>query len=341
MKIKEFFIEPLDNSKVSDEKMTKTVEETGEDYIMLRDLDMIHNTTFVMGKIYPDEILVTRNALAGDTKSVKIKNPGFHGRMPLFKEAYIVDTNDFFIEINDTKSPDGKYSQSIGIGEDIKITLRLTIAATEEEKYLANLIKQKRSYKAAIRKASERIMRLLINERLLVHNLDQEDILAVLNKVTSEGIKLNFEKDDMEVSENYDEILDIATSLLEDYGLIIKEVSFADIDLPEALKKITNERIGQQDKIKMKRRDAENGVYVAEKEKEAELQKLEAKVELITKMKEAGISESEIAKILTTMEAGDKAMVFVQNGNSSGITENLMMGNIAAQRAQESKGKSK
>lgn len=335
MGLRRFFLEAVDDLKASDDDFGLSTEETkkDEDYIMLQDLNMIHNTKSVFKKVQPDQILVKRNALIGDTKSVKVKSSGLHGLMPIFKEGYIVDTNDFVIEVNDTKSPDGKYSQSIGVGEDVKITLRLTVAVSEDSKHVEKLIKQRKSYKAVIRRASERIMRLLINERLLINKIDQEDILDVLNSATAEGVKLNFATDleTIEPSKNYDEIMTIAENLLEEYGLIIKEVNFFDIDLPESIKKATNERLVQQDKIKIKKNDADSGVYVAQRAKEAELQNQEAVLELIHKLQATGIPNDKIAEILKI----DKIPAGTINvmGNNNGFTSDIIAAYLAAQQA--------
>lgn len=347
MGLKKFFLEAVDDLKASDDefKSAPAVEnEEEDDYIMLQDLKMIHETTSVFRKIKRNEILVTRNALMGDTKSVKVKSSGLHGLMPFVKEGYIVDTNDFVIEVNDTKSSDGKYSQSIGIGEDIKITLRLTVAASEEPEFLENLIKQKNSYKAVIRRASERIMRLLINERLLVSKIDQEDILGVLNQATAEGVKLNFltDLDELEPSKNYDEIMAIADNLLEEYGLIIKEVNFSDIDLPESIKSATNERLMQQDKIKIKKKDADSGVYIAQKKKEADLENQIAMIEMINSLQEKGMSNEYIAKILQ-MYAWEKlppnANVIL--GGNGGFAGDMLAANLAAQQNENTNGRSR
>ena len=347
MGLKKFFLEAVDDLKASDDEFKSAPavnDQEQDDYIMLQDLKMIHEFTSVFGKVDVDKMLVKRNVLFGDTKSVKVKHPGYHGRMPLLSEGYIVDTNDLIIEVNDTKSSDGKYSQSIGIGEDITLTLRLTVAASEEPEFLEKLIKQKNSYKAVIRRASERIMRLLINERLLVRKIDQEDILDTLIQRTSKGVKLNFltDLDDLQPSRNYDEIMTIADNLLEEYGLIIKEVNFSDIDLPESIKKQINDRISQQDKIKMKQKDADSGVYVAQKKKEAELESQIAMIEMINSLQEKGMSNEYIAKILQ-MYAWEKlpANANVILGGNGGFSGDMLAANLAAQQNNNSNGRSR
>jgi regulator of protease activity HflC (stomatin/prohibitin superfamily) len=347
MGLKKFFLEAVDDLKASDDefKSAPAVENVeSKDYVMINDLNMIHTFTKVFGKVDIDQMLVTRNVLFGDTESVKVKLPGFHGRMPLFSEGYAVDTNDLIIEVNDTKSSDGKYSQSIGIGEDVKITLRLTVAVSKKAKHAKKLIQQKKSYKAAIRRASERIMRLLINEKLLVNKIDQEDILDTLIQRTSEGVKLNFltDLDDLQPSRNYDEIMTIADNLLDEYGIIIKEVNFFDIDLPESIKKQINDRISQQDKIKMKQKDADSGVYVAQKKKEAELESQIAMIEMINSLQEKGMSNEYIAKILQ-MYAWEKlppnANVIL--GGNGGFAGDMLAANLAAQQNENTNGRSR
>ena len=327
MGLRDFFIEEIPE------------EEEAQNVKMLDDVNMIHKFTSVFGKVDIDQMLIKRNVLFGNTETVKVRRPGLHGRMPLLSEGYIVDTNDLIIEVNDTKTDDGKYSQSIGIGEDIKITLRLTVAASKDPAHAEKLIKQRKSYKAAIRRASERIMRLLINEKLLVNRIDQEDILDTLIQKTSEGVKLNFltDSENIQPSRNYDEIMSIAENLLTEYGIIIKEVNFFDIDLPASIKQAINDRISQQDKIKMKQKDADSGVYVAQKKKEADLLDQEALVELINKLQAKGIPNEEIAAILKL----DKIPAGTINimGANNGLTGDFLAANLAARQADNANGR--
>lgn len=311
--------------------------EQEDDVIDLKDLNIIHTTSMVLGKVKPDEVLVTKNIFGSNKKTVKVKDYGLRGRMPLFQEGYIVDTNDLVIEVNDTKTADGKFSQSIGTGDDIKITLRVTVSASEEPKYASQLVKQQRSYKAAIRRTSERIMRLLINEKLLVEDLDSEDVLKMLNKATSEGMAYNVERDIVtQNGENYSRIIEQATDLLKNYGLIIKDITFADIDLSPNLKKTIQERIGQQDKIKMAKKQAEANVYVAEKEREAEIEKQKAKLYYLEQLKELGMTEADIADYIKRKETPNAIYI---SGDNNGLTSSLLTANLAAEKQKNGNSK--
>ena len=338
MGLKNFFLQPIYDLATPDidYSLPNEVAEE-EDIINLKDLNMIHNTTMVFGKVEADEILVTKNIFGSNKKEVKVKDYGIHGRLPLLQEAYIVDTNDLIIEITETKTEDGKFSQSIGTGDDIKIRLRTTISASENPEYAAQLIKQQRSYKAAIRKTSERIMRLLINENLLVDDLDSEDVLKMLNKATSEGMSFNFERDILTKNgKNYDEIIEQAADLLRNYGLVIKDITFADIDLSPNIKKIIQERIGQQDKLRMAKNQADNDVYVAKKAKEAEIEKQKAILFYLNQIKELGITEKDIADILKRRETKDGIYIM---GDNSGITSSIVAANLAAEQHKNEKSK--
>lgn len=326
MGLKKFFLEAVDDLKAPDDDF-ETAPEQDNDVINLKDLNIIHRTTMVLGKVEADEVLVTKNIFGSNKKTVKVKDFGVRGRLPLLQEAYIIDTNDLVIEVNDTKTDDGKFSQSIGTGDDIKITLRITIAASEDPRYASQLVKQQRSYKAAIRRTSERIMRLLINEKLLVQSLDDEGVLNMLNKATSEGMSYNVERDIVtQNGENYNQIIEQSIDLLKNYGLVIKDITFADIDLSPNLKKTIQERIGQQDKLRMAKNQADNDVYVAKKAKEAEIERQKAELYRWNQLKELGLTESEIATILARRETQNGVYVV---GDNSDLTRSMIAANLA------------
>ena len=338
-----FFFEPINNPQQNNANDNEVVKNEA-DIKLLNDIDIIHRTTFLVGTIYPDEILVTRNIFGQNTKKVTVKGPGFHGKAPLIKEAYIIDTNDIIVEVNDTKSEDGRYNQSIGIGEDIKISLRITLKASDEPRYAAKLVKQQNSYKAAIRKASERIMRLLINEKLLVKDLAQEDVLDVLSNVTSRGLGMDPERDlsTPNLSDNYQEILEISTKLLTDYGLILMDVTFTDIDISQNLKNKISERISQQNEFKMQRQKAETDVYVAEQNAEATRKARTTEIEMLLKMKEdLKLTDAQMTDILKWGKLPQNAIAVVGRENSN-IADFMAASMINSnQQEQVEKGKTK
>ncbi len=330
-RIKDYFIEPVpaQNNMVYEQESNEVSDINSEkDNLLLKDINVIHKTVFLIGNIKPDEILVTRNIFGWNTTKVQVKYPGVRVKMPLIKEAYIVDTNDLIIDINDLKSGDGKYRQSIGIGEDIEFTMRITMQVADEPDYVAQLVKQQNSYKSAIRKTSERLMRLLINDKLLVDDITDENIYDNIAKATSKGLEFNFARNLDTSNEIHNEMMQISADLLQNYGIVIKDIAFPDIDISQNLKNKISERINQQNELKMRKQKADTDKIVAEKEAEALKSKEKAKIEMLKKTKEdLLLSGAQMAEILNrqSMPAGS---VFISSNQNDNLV-NYMAANAA------------
>ena len=122
----------------------ETTEEQKEEAIVLEELDIVHNVVMLCRNLESNERLVTRNIIANREGKVKVKGSGLTWKFPFLKQGYIVDVATHILEVRDPKSDDGKYSQDIGIGGDIKLPLKITVKASEDPKQLAKLIKQRK-----------------------------------------------------------------------------------------------------------------------------------------------------------------------------------------------------
>ncbi len=327
MRIKDYFLEPVPQENISNSSgNNKIIANTKEkDSIHLRNVDIIHKTAFLMGKIEANEILVTRNIF---TNHYEKKGTGFHVKMPLVKEAYIIDISDLILDIDNPETNDGRYKQSIGAGDDISLSLKVTIKIADEPQYLSQLIKQQKSYKSAIRKVSERLMRLQINEKFLITNLSDEKVLEKISNTNSKGHYFNFERDLDLNNKIHQEMLDISADFLKNYGLIISDITFTDIDPPERLKKLISDRIEELNTLKMRKQKADTEKYVAEKEATALKSREQAKIEMLKKTKEdLLLSEAQMAEILNrqSMPAGS---VFISSNQNDNLV-NYMAANAA------------
>lgn len=332
MRIKDYFLEPvpqenISNSSGNNEIIANTKE---KDSIHLRNVDIIHKTAFLMGKMEANEILVTRNIF---TNHYEKKGTGFHVKMPLVKEAYIIDISDLILDIDNPETNDGRYKQSIGAGDDISLSLKVTIKIADEPQYLSQLIKQQKSYKSAIRKVSERLMRLQINEKFLITNLSDEKVLEKISNTNSKGHYFNFERDLDLNNKIHQEMLDISADFLKNYGLIISDITFTDIDPPERLKKLISDRIEELNTLKMRKQKADTEKYVAEKEATALKSREQAKIEMLKKTKEdLLLSGAQMAEILNRQSMPTGAIGIY--GNQNGNTVDYIVANAAFNQAK-------
>lgn len=304
--------------------------------LVLEKLDILHETVMIFKNLKDNVRLVTRNIFTG---KVKIKETGFRWKLPLIKKAYILDKGRYILEVRDPKSSDGRYSQDIGLGNDIKLTLNVSIEASDKPKYVAKLLKQQKTYVHAIRYATERIMRAIVADKYQVtEELEKLDIDKLRNTIQK---TFNLDIQDVidgkaKVSQECSrEIIKITTDLLANYGIKIVDIHFPDVDLPKEITDMINKSLAEATQRKIDIANAERDVIVAEKEAETLKTKRLAEITLLKDMKEKlNLSEEQVARFIN-FNAMNPASTVAFIGNENTNTSDYLIANMASQNQKK------
>lgn len=298
------------------------IEQNQDQVTKLADLQLIKlakknkfiNKFITIFNVPSNMVLVKRNLLFNPESKIEIKKSGLRIVNSLIRETYFVDTSTYTIDVKNQEQNglNGRYSQDIGVGDDITLNLRIQCKVSKKQKDIEKLLKQKDVYKQALRAASEQIMKLLIQKNY---------------KTNSETVDLNtynnLKRDVYDISdivrsgnptgdETTEKIIDVALDLYQNFGLVITKMDFTDIDYSQRLKDERVKNITSEQQRERDKKDSENKKTIAQNEAEAKAKGIEKLQELFG---------NDTATLLTVIEKlpSDTVMNIGGNNNLSDI----------------------
>ena len=266
------------------------------------------------------ELLAVVKQFGNDEANVYLKGQGIKISWPLFNKSYIVDIEHHTVNVRDKNSADGRYSQDVGIGDDVDLRLKVSFKVMEDEKSVKNLLKNGTTYLSAIRDAAEQIMRLTIKDKY--------------NPKTREDPYIDLEE--MRMLKGTDKkaksVYDIAHELEDKYGIKLEKVKFSDIDKSEKQKEIERDLVNQEKIRENELKNAQNRVDIAEKDKEAQIKKNEGKIDLYKKLKEEiQVSPDKIGDIELVEKMPENTIFMYGNGENRPLSSEI----LAAKKIEE------
>ena len=284
----------------TEEPQVQIQEKPKEPTLVLEKLDILHETILLFKDLKDNELLITRNIFTG---KVKIKETGLRWKLPIIKKGFILDKGRYILEVKDPKSEDGRYSQDIGIGKDIKLTLNVRVEASDNPKYAAKLLRQQDTYVYAIRYASERVMRAIIADKYQINekinNLDINELRGKIQKTFNLDMSDVINNTAPISQECSKEILKITNDLLVNYGIKLVDVHFPDVDLPKEITDMIDTSLRESNQRQIDKEKADTDVYIAKQEAEAAKSKRQAEIEMLKNLKtELGLSEEQVSQYL-------------------------------------------
>ena len=269
----------------------------------LEQIRLIKPTENGLKRIKNTQKLVTVKQFNNENGEVKKKGQGVRISWPIFYKSYIVEMERYTVNVRDKNSTDGRYSQDVGIGDDVTLRLKVTFKVKDDEASLQQLLKNETTHLSAIRDAAEQIMRLTLKEKY-----DPKHVQEPYVDIEEIRVLKNLDKKSKS-------IFDIASDLEQNYGIILEKVKFSDIDKSEKQKELERE-ISNQEKIRENElKNAQNRVDIAAKDKEAQILKNEGKIDLYKKLREeVQVSPDKIGDI-ELVEKMPKSTIFMY-GNS-------------------------
>lgn len=325
----------------TDEIQDQIQETPKEPTVVLEKLDILHETILLFKNLKDNQRLITRNIFTG---KVKIKETGFRWKFPIIKKGFILDKGRYILEIKDPKSEDGRYSQDIGIGKDIKLTLNVRVEASDNPKHAAKLLRQQDTYIYAIRYASERIMRAIIADKYQINEelnkLDINNLRGKIQKTFNLDMNDVINKTAPISQECSKEILKITTDLLINYGIKLVDVHFPDVDLPKEITDMIDTSLRESNQRKIEKEKADNDVYLAKQEAEAARIRRQAEIDMLKNMKEGlGLSEEQVSQYLKWKAMPSNAVAVLGNDNANAT--GFIAANMLNQQQNSESGKSK
>lgn len=294
----------------------------------LADLNLIHPGLGCVYDIQPDNLLLIRDKIFNSKNKIKIKNPGYRLKAPALQQAFIVETGKYPVIVANPDTRDGRYNQDIGAGDDISITMKITLNVDKSVRSLRRLMEQQKTYKDAIRTTAEAIMRLLVSQ--YYQKDSHETTLSNYSELKKRPFDMNvLEEEALHTSdENIIQIANKRIELLDNYGINISKVDFIDIDYSDRIKQIITNNIVKENERKIAREEAELKKKIAADEAEAYKTKLTTEIQAL---RENGFTNEQIAYYMNLKNLPRNAVAVV--GQPQG---NMMSDYLTAQMAANS-----
>lgn len=284
----------------------------------LSQVDLIHPGTACFYDIPANNLLLIRDKILNPRNHIKIKYPGLRVKAPGLQDSYIVDTSRYNVIVKNPETADGRYSQDIGAGDDITLTMKITFKVDQKPGSLKRLMEQQKSYKDAIRATSEAIMRLLIDQHYLSNS--HETKLNEYQNLKKEVFNIvemmeNFNGNSDKITE---QIIKEATNLHKNYGILISKIDFTDIDYSDRIKQIIVKNIEKENERKIARQQSELEKEIASNEAEAIKTRLTTEIQAL---KENGFTNEQIALYYNMKNLPQNAIAVLGQNKGSMITD--------------------
>ncbi|MGM9849679.1 MAG: SPFH domain-containing protein [Bacilli bacterium] len=293
----------------------------------LEHIELVTATKNGFHRIKSGEALALVRQFLNPEADAELKGSGYRFSLPFLYAPYYIDISKYTVNVKDTSNSDGRYRQDVGLGDDIIIKLKVTFEVSNSETAAKQLIKNSFGCISAIRATSEELMRCIIAQNYKAPEKPEKseetskiDIAAYEKIPKSKSFNLEevLYTENNSLDDNQKEIAAIASKLLRDYGVLITDVHFVDIDKSEKLKNIITNASEEEKKREIEKAKADADLYVAEKHAQAETIKRNVDIEILKKMKEnLDLSENTMGKIIQTKSLPEKTIA-IMNGNGNG-----------------------
>lgn len=298
-----------------------------------------------LGLVYdvpPTDILIVRDKILNPKNKIIIKNPGYRLKAPVLQEAFLVKTGTYSVIVANPDSPDGRYNQDIGAGDDIAIRIKVFLEVDKSPRSLRKLMEQQETYKDAIRAKAETIMRLLVNK--YYQKDSHSSSLSDYTELKKEPFDMDAICREAMVTDD-ESIINIAsekTELLNDYGIDIKKFDFTDIDYSDRIKQVIAKNIEKENERKIAREEAELKKKIAEDEAQALKTRLSTEIQAL---RENGFTNEQIAYYMNLKNLPKNAVAVVgqPQGNmvSDFVTANIITNNMEQGQEENTKGRTR
>ncbi len=272
------------------------------------------------------ELLLIRDKIFNPKNQVKIKYPGYRVRVPFLQEVFVVKTGTYPVIVANQDTPDGRYNQDIGAGDDISLSIKITLTVDKSPKGLKKLMEQQETYKDATRAKTETIMKLLVNQ-----NYQKDSHATKLYESKSLKKAPFYLENIIEEARTSDNVntIDIAgeaIELQEKYGIILQKIEFTDVDYSERIKQIIANDVKEEHAREIALKEAQNRKAIAAAEAEAYKKKLETEIQAL---RENGFTNEQIAYYMNLKNLPKNAVAVVGQPKGSMVSD-FVTANIAA-----------
>lgn len=291
----------------------------------LSELNLITPGLGVVYDVPSTELLIVRDKILNPKNKVKIKKSGYRLKAPVLQETFLVKTATYPVIVANPDSPDGRYNQDIGAGDDISITIKIVLEVDKSPRSLRKLMEQQETYKDAIRAKSETIMRLLVNKYYQKNS--HSSSLSDYNELKKEPFDMDAICREA-LTTNDESIINIAkekTELLDNYGINIKKFDFTDIDYSDRIKQIIASNIEKDNERKRARQEAELQKKIAADEAIAYKTRLTTEIQAL---RENGFTNEQIAYYMNLKNLPKNAVAVVGQPQGN-IIPDLITANMA------------
>lgn len=291
----------------------------------LAELNLITAAEGIVYDIPSTDLLIIRDKIFNPKNKIKIKKPGYRVKAPLLQEAFFIKTATFPVIVANPDTPDGRYNQDIGAGDDISITIKIILEVDKSPRSLRKLMEQQETYKDAIRAKAETIMRLLVNKYYQKdsHSSSLSDYSELKKEPFDMESLLN--EDLATNDENIIHILNERAELIRDYGIDIKKIDFTDIDYSDRIKQMIADNIQKEQERIQQKKEAELRKKIAADEALAYKTKLTTEIQAL---RENGFTNEQIAYYMNLKNLPKNAVALVGQPQGNMISD-IMAANIA------------
>lgn len=293
--------------------------------VTLAEMQLVQQIKEKLPKVPYEKNLVLVNNL---TTGVKIKSPGYRFRMPLLKSGYLVSIGTFDVKVMNPETQNGRYEQSVGIGDDISLSMKIRFRVGQTSTCMQKFLRQQESWKNAVKTSTERIMRSVIEQnKSMIQELCKESRYSEIKLPDINVVEFANNLNTPGMSELGRIIALEGLRLRNEYGIELLNVGFVDIDVSDRIKQATVAEIEAEKQRKIKEQDAytqrkielensKNQLLVAENKAKATATELNTKIAVLRKH---GFTMTEISEFLGLTSLPENANVIY------GMKDNIAM----------------
>ena len=270
----------------------------------LEQIDLITQTSNGLQRVENNEVLAVVRQFGNAEGNVILKGQGTRFTLRILNKSYKINTEHHRVNIRDKNSTDGRYSQDVGIGDDVSLRLKISFVVPESEINIQNLLKNPEVYKSALRDAGEQIMRLTVRDKYDPNNSEDPYIdIEEMRMIKDNNSKAK-------------KVFDIADEIENKYGIKIERVTFSDFDKSEKQKEFELDFSNREKRREQDLKDAENEKKMKELKADAERYANKIKEEHIQNLHEKGEVPGEKLGDMLTAQNLPNGSVAVMGGSS-------------------------
>ena len=270
----------------------------------LEQIELITITPNGLQRVENNEMLAVVRQFGNPEGNVILKGQGRRFTWGFLNKSYTINKEHHRLNVRDKNSDDGRYSQDVGIGDDVTLRLKVSLVVPESEINAKNILENKKSYKSAVREAAVQIMRLTIKEKYDPTKSEDPyvdiDEMRMLSATNAKAKK----------------VFDIANEIEETYGIKLERVTFSDIDKSKKQKEIELDFSNREKRREQDLKDAENEKKMKELKADAERYANKIKEEHIQNLHEKGEVPGEKLGDMLTAQNLPNGSVAVMGGSS-------------------------